>query len=175
VGNLAYHYANKLAIVQVIDELLKTEIEPILSDKKEFSMLLDFDTQLSHYYFLINKYAFYFLDLLEMERSYPNLYIQRQQYIYKMINQIYNWLQSRVETHIIKAEIHEGQYQNTAQTIWMIVTFWLTQQKVRGRSGEDEGAFKEVVWNQIVPLFTTNGMMEYEALILPQLKHFSKV
>lgn len=52
----------------------------------------------------------------------------------------------------------------------MIITFWLTQQKVRGIKNGNEGAFKEAVWNQLLPIFTTIGLMEYEAIILPQLK-----
>jgi len=34
----------------------------------------------------------------------------------------------------------------------------------------NEGAFKEAIWNQFLPIFTSVGLMEYEAIILPQLK-----
>ena len=30
VGNLAYHFSNKLAIIEVVDEILQSEIETIL-------------------------------------------------------------------------------------------------------------------------------------------------
>ena len=107
VGNLAYHFSNKQAIIHVIDEMLQEEIEPILADKKDFPYLIDFDNQLSQYYFFINKYAFYFLDLLELERSYPNLHQKRRQYIFQMIKQIHNWLLEKTAKSILQAEIHK--------------------------------------------------------------------
>jgi AcrR family transcriptional regulator len=170
VGNLAYHFPNKLAIIEVIDEILQSEIEPILSDKKRFPYLIDFDNQLSNYYFFINKYAFYFLDLMELERSYPDLHIKRKQYIHKMIDQIHKWLLDNISKSILQEEIQEEQYRHTAKAIWMIITFWMTQQHVKGTHHQDEGEFKEVVWNQLVPIFTESGLMEFEAIILPQLK-----
>lgn len=173
VGNLAYHFSNKLAIIEVVDEILQSEIEPILSDKKQFPYLIDFDNQLSNYYFFINKYAFYFLDLMELERSYPDLHFKRKQYIYKMIDQIHKWMLDNISKNILKAEIHEEQYQHTAKAIWMIITFWMTQRQVKEAHYQDEGAFKEIVWNQLVPIFTPSGLMEYEAIILPQLKNYS--
>lgn len=170
VGNLAYHFSNKLAIIEVIDEFLQAEIEPILSDKKRFPYLIDFDNQLSQYHFLINKYAFYFLDLMELERSYPALHQKRKMYIHKMIDQIHKWMLQKTNEGILHPEIHQAQYRHTAKVIWMIITFWMTQQQVKGKDRLDEAAFKEVVWNQLVPIFTPTGLMEYEAIILPQIK-----
>lgn len=173
VGNLAYHFQNKVAIIKTIDEILQKEIEPVLSNKKSFPYLIDFDNQLSQYYFLINKYAFYFLDLLEMERIHPSIHSNRREYILKMIDQIHKWLLENVQKGVLKTEIHMEQYRHTAKAIWMIITFWMTQQQVKGALNQDEGAFKEVVWNQLVPIFEESGLMEYEAIILPQLKHYS--
>lgn len=175
VGNLAYHFPNKLAIIEAIDEILQSEIEPILTDKRRFPYLIDFDNQLSNFYFLINKYAFYFLDLLELERSYPDLQIKRKQYIYEMIDQIHKWMLDNVSKSILQVEIHEEQYLHTAKAIWMIINFWMTQQQVKGGHHQDEGAFKVVVWNQLIPIFTPSGLMEYEAIILPQIKNNSTI
>jgi AcrR family transcriptional regulator len=171
VGNLAYHFHNKQAIVEAIDDELGNTIKPILLVEEGFSYLIDFDNQLSAYYYLIKRYAFYFLDFLELERSYPVLHAKRKDYIRQMVYQIKEWMLLNIEKGILNAEIKENQYQNTAHSIWMIITFWLTQQEVRGAQDEDEGAFKIMIWNQFVPLFTASGLMEYEAIILPQLQH----
>ena len=48
----------------------------------------------------------------------------------------------------------------------------MTQQKVLGKKDSEEGLFKEQIWSQLVPLLTVNGMLEFEAIILPQLKNF---
>lgn len=175
VGNLAYHYPGKKAIIEKIDRQLEGEITPLLSDEQRFPTLIDFDNQLSSYYFLLKRYPFYFLDMLEMERAYPRIHQKRQAYIGRMIRQITAWMHQNVEKGLFVAELQENQYERTAQTIWIIITFWMTQQQVRGIDYEEEGAFKGFVWNQLLPLFTPQALIEYEALILPQLKHFSLI
>ncbi len=172
VGNLAYHYYSKMAIVMAIDQQLEDEITPVLNVDQDFPYLIDFDNHLSGYYNLLKRFSFYFLDVLEIERAYPKLHAKRKDYIEKMIFQIQNWMVLNSEKGVLMTEKHESQYQHSALTIWIIITFWLTQEKVRGNKNENEGAFKAVVWNQLLPLFTETGNMEYEALILPQLKYY---
>ena len=126
VGNLAYHYYSKKAIVETIDKQLEDEITPVLRMEKEFPYLIDFDNHLSSYYNLLKQYSFYFLDVLEVERAYPKLHQKRKEYINLMIHQVEKWLQLNVTKGVFIAEKEEEQYQHTALTIWMIITFWLT-------------------------------------------------
>lgn len=173
VGNLAYHFPDKTAIVRGIDARLGATITPMLYVDQRFPQLIDFDNQLSNYYHLVQQYAFYFLDLLELERAYPKLHSKRKTYIEQMLSQIEQWMFLNVEKGVLQPELEEGQYRQSAHTIWMIITFWLTQHQVRGEVMEGEGAFKLAVWNQLLPLFTEIGLMEYQALILPQLRNHS--
>jgi len=170
VGNLAYHYYSKKAIVRAIDEQLGQELELVLATNQNFPSLIDFDNHLGRYFFVLNQYSFYFLDLLEMERAYPKMHAKRVTYLEKMIVQIEKWLQLNAEKGILKPELLDKQYQHTAESIWMIITFWLTQRQVRGKTDIGEGHFKEFIWNQLIPLLTDAGWMEFEAVILPQLK-----
>lgn len=173
VGNLAYHYYSKRALVLAIDEELSRELNLLLSIDQNFPYLIDFDNHLSDYYFLLNKYSFYFLDVLEIERGFPKVNKKRQKYIEKMILHFHQWLLRNTEKAVFKKERQENQYFHTAETLWIIITFWLTQQKVRGENLSAEGSFKEVIWNQLVPIFSESGFMEYEAIILPQIKQFT--
>lgn len=173
VGNLAYHFYSKKAIVVGIDEQLEGELNPLLSVAHDFPYLIDFDNHLASYHYLLNRYSFYFLDLLELERAYPKIYLKRQDYMSKMIGQIHKWMLLNMKKEIFCPEIQIGQYLHTSVTIWMIITFWMTQQQVRGKMDTNEGAFKEMIWNQLLPLFTKEGLMEFEAIILPQLKYHS--
>lgn len=174
VGNLAYHYYSKKAIVLAIDSELGEELELLLSIDQNFPSLIDFDNHLGRYFFLLNRYSFYFLDLLEIERAYPKMHAKRVDYVEKMIAQIYEWLLLNVEKGVLKPEKVENHYQHIAESIWMIITFWLTQRQVRGKEEIGEGHFKEFIWNQLFPLFTDSGWMECEAFILPQLKYYSE-
>ncbi|MGI9551859.1 MAG: TetR/AcrR family transcriptional regulator [Aurantibacter sp.] len=174
VGNLAYHYYSKKAIVEALDGQLGQELELLLSVDQNFPSLIDFDNHLGSYFHLINRYAFYFLDLLEMERAYPKIHAKRLEYIKKMIGQIHDWLVLTTNKSILKPEKVPDHYLHTAESIWMIITFWLTQRQVRGKSDVGEGNFKEFIWTQLFPLFTEQGWMECEAFILPQLKYYSE-
>lgn len=170
VGNLAYHYYSKKAIVQAIDTELGEELELLLSIDQNFPSLIDFDNHLGRYFFLLNRYSFYFLDLLEIERAYPKIHSKRVEYMEKMIVQIHEWLLLNVKKGVLKPEKLENHYIHIAESIWMIITFWLTQRQARGKDKIGEGHFKEFIWNQLFPLFTEAGWMECEAMILPQLK-----
>lgn len=173
VGNLAYHYRTKDLLLTTIDQHIQSEIKSLITDQSFFSYLIDFDNQLSNYFHFINKFAFYFLDILQLERSYPDLHAHRVDFIGQLIGQIRSWLHQNVEKGILQSELLPGQYDKTADLIWMNISFWMTQQKVLGKKDSEEGLFKEQIWSQLVPLFTDNGMMEFEAIILPQLRNFS--
>lgn len=170
VGNLAYHFQYKEDLMVNIADVVNTEISSIVNTENHFPMLIDFDNQLSKYHTLINRYAFFFLDVLELERNYPTIHQQRVRYINIMINQIYQWMTENEKKGIFKAEIHSDQYAHTAHGIWMIISFWLTQKRVLFKKNQDEEEFKILVWNQLLPSFTELGLMEYEAMILPQLR-----
>ena len=170
VGNLAYHFHYKEDLITEIADRINAEIGPVVDTNNSFPLLIDFDNQLSRYYNLINKYAFFFLDVLELERTYPKIHKQRVRFINMMIDQIYQWIKENSDKGTFQPEIHPDQYAHTAHAIWMTISFWLTQKKVLSTNGSDEEKFKIVVWNQLLPNFTNVGLMEYEALILPQLR-----
>ena len=173
VGNLAYHFRTRDLLLATIDQQIQSEIKSLIPGQSSFPYLIDFDNQLSSNFHFINKFAFYFLDILELERSYPAMHEHRVNSIGRFIDQIHSWMIQNIEKGVFRPEILVGQYEQTAQLIWMNISFWMTQQKVLGKKDSEEGLFKEQIWSQLVPLFTTNGMLEFEAIILPQLKNFA--
>lgn len=173
VGNLAYHFYSKKAIIQAIDKELGNELELLLSIDQNFPSLIDFDNHLTRYFFILNQYSFYFLDLLEMKRAYPKIHKKRLAYLEKMILQIEEWLRFSSKNDIIKPEKSDKQYFRTAESIWLIITFWLTQRQVRNKKHHELNEsyeFKKFIWNHLIPLLTKSSWMEFEALILPQLQ-----
>ena len=79
VGNLAYHYRNKEAIIAALTKYVTTEFEDILSTYRIFPNLLDFDNQLIRYFDFLQKYPFLFLDSIEIMRTFPELHEARNQ------------------------------------------------------------------------------------------------
>ena len=173
-GNLAYHFRNKEAIVEAINDELYQEAAEILSTYRLFPNLIDFDNQLSKYFSFIQKYPFYFLDLMEIERHYPEIRSKRQLHISKMISQIRKRFDFNQNRGLVEEEPRSGVYNSVANAIWVLITFWVPQNLVRGKEASmDVVQFKEAVWNQVYPYFTQQGVAEFEQLIRPILEQHS--
>ncbi|MCB0583456.1 MAG: TetR/AcrR family transcriptional regulator [Phaeodactylibacter sp.] len=168
VGNLAYHFRNKEAIVCAVHEELAGEISEILSTYRIFPNLLDFDNQLTKYFGFVQQYAFYYVDCVEVDRTCPEIVNFRRQHIPKMISQIRKRFDFNISRGLIRKEPRPGFYDTLAESIWVLIAFWVTQSLARGKALPlHQQNFKEAIWNQVYPHFTDKGVAEYEQLILP--------
>ncbi|MCB0546558.1 MAG: TetR/AcrR family transcriptional regulator [Phaeodactylibacter sp.] len=168
VGNLAYHFRNKEAILCAIHEELREEVAEILSTYRIFPNLLDFDNQVSKYFYFIEKYAFYYVDSVEVDRTCPEMASFRRQHISKMISQIRKRFDFNISRGVIRKEARPGLYDTLAQSIWMLIAFWVPQSLVRGeRLPLKQEALKETIWNLVYPHLTQEGIAEFEQLIVP--------
>ncbi len=173
VGNLAYHYYSKEAImIKIVDQLTEL-IDPIIDEEKEFPGLMDFDTQLAKFYHFLMKYSFFFIDLLEIKRNYPKLYEKRKLITEHISEQIHHWLIQNEKNGILIKELRPDHYRILAHTTWMIITFYLTKPVDHGSPEDSERVFKEVVWSQILPHFTKAGRLEFDLLIERLLDSFT--
>ena len=173
VGNLAYHYYSKEAIVATIVDQLSELLEPIISEENEYPGLMDFDTQLARYYHLLMKYSFFFIDILEIERNYPKQFVKRNAITDRITNQFHHWIKRHEECGILIPETREGHYAIIAHSIWMIITFYLARPVDHGSPEDSERVFKEVVWSHILPHFTEIGRLEFDLLIERLLDSFT--
>ncbi|MBX2877258.1 MAG: TetR/AcrR family transcriptional regulator [Saprospiraceae bacterium] len=173
-GNLAYHFRNKEAIIEAVNEDLHQEAAEILSTYRIYPNLIDFDNQLSKYFSFIQKYPFYFLDMLEIQRHYPEIQSKRLPQVCKMISQIHKRFDFNQNRGLIQAEPQPGVYKSVSDAIWVLITFWVPQHLIRGtETFMDVSEFKQMIWNQIHPYFTEQGVAEFEQLIRPLLKQKS--
>lgn len=174
VGNLAYHFRNKEAIIDAINENLNKEILSVLSQYRVYPNLIDFDVQLTKYFEFLQKYPFYFIDLLEVKRSYPEVGKNRTQSISKMVSQIRKRFDFNLSRGLMKPEPRPGIYDSVAESIWSLIAFSVPQSMVRGNGNKIKlEKFKAMVWNQIFPYFNERGIAEFEQLIVPLLKRKS--
>lgn len=173
VGNLAYHYYSKEAIIKEIERQLSELIDPVIAIDRSLQNLMDFDTQLARYYHLLMNFSFFFLDLLEFKRTYPKLYRKRKVYINQIIGQIENWFAINTQKGILEVEPRPRHYKIIAHTIWMIITFYMTKPIDHGKPEDSERVFKEMIWSQILPYFTEMGRLEFDLLIERLLDSFT--
>ena len=166
VGNLAYHFKNKEAIVTAVYESLFEELKQILSTYLSQPSLSDFDDQLRRYYSFFRKYRFYLIDLFEIERSFPDIIAQWHEFVAKMILQIRRRIEYSINRGIFVPEPTKGLYDTLSDNIWMTITFWIPQQVLKGLP-LDENSFKSALWIQFQPYFTDKGLAEYHDTIAP--------
>ena len=169
VGNLAYHFKNKEAIVSAIYENLFDEFSDILSAYLTGPKLTDFDRQMEQYHAFFTKYKFYLIDLFEIERSHPQIMERWRNYVGKMILQIRKRLDYNVNRGMLKPEPASGAYDTLANNIWMTTVFWMPQQVLKGKPIDDILLFKQAVWAHIRPHFSPKGLDEFMLELQPIL------
>ena len=164
VGNLAYHFKNKEAIVAKAYENISEELSSILSVYRTSPDLRDLDNQLEHYYLFIKKYPFYFIDILEIKRNYPHLHEERKDYISKMSVQFLKRIEYNKTRGVISRDLSDLHISQLADNICTIVTFWYTCQAIKDET-PGQAQFKSTVWVQLYPYLTRKGLEEYNRLI----------
>ena len=111
---------------------------------------------------------------MEIERHYPEIRSKRQVHISKMISQIRKRFDFNLQRGLVKEEPRPEVYDSIANAIWVLITFWVPQNLVRGtETSIDVKEFKKMVWNQMHPYFTEQGIAEYNQLIVPLLGQYT--
>ena len=159
VGNLAYHYKNKEAIVLAVYDLLFDKFSDILSQYLQNPGLLDFESQLEQYYDFFITHRFQLIELQGLESSYPTVIEQWRPFMSKMILQIRKRLDYLERSKLMAPEALPGMYDTMAGNIWATIVFWLPQQTLKGMPS-DVDAFKKSIWAQINPYLTASGKLE---------------
>ncbi|MDW3197083.1 MAG: TetR/AcrR family transcriptional regulator [Cytophagales bacterium] len=164
VGNLAYHFKNKEAIVSTAYYKIGDELSSILSNYRVTPDLRDLDYQLDLYFDFIRKYPFYFIDILEIKRNHPNLHEVRKDYISKMVVQFQKRIEYNKSRGIVKSSLELEHIYQLADNMCMSVTFWYTYQAIKDMD-ESLESFKKSVWSQLYPYLTKKGMVEYSKFV----------
>ena len=169
VGNLAYHFKNKEAIVARAYEKTGEELRTILGSYRLSPDLRDLDHQLGAYYKFINRYPFYFIDILEIKRNHPHLHEDRKEFIVKMRVQFRKRIEYNQSRGVLNMDLREEQIAQLADNMCTMVTFWHTSQAIKDEC-DDLCSFKCSVWLQLLPFLTSKGQEEYDKFIEPGLK-----
>ena len=165
VGNLAYHYKNKEAILSALYLALTKKQKQLLAEYRIVPLFDNIDRLIHHTFQLQQEYIFFYLDTLEIVRAYPLVGEAHQQHITSQINQLKVILDFNVSRGALLKESIDGVFNQLAIQIWMTMDFWLTQQAVRTDQTLEEQGYKNAVWNLFIPYFTDMGKREYEQML----------
>jgi len=164
VGNLAYHYKNKEAIIEQAFLAMQEERNQILTGVQEIPSLEKIYNQFIPLYELEKKYAFLNLDALHIIRNHPEFAKLQRRHISKNIEYTRAVIDLSVASGYMKAEAVSGEYDRLTKRIWMVSNFWLTQKELRGEASDHLAEMQDMIWEQIFPHFTEKGLYKYRKL-----------
>ncbi|PUZ30004.1 transcriptional regulator, TetR family [Chitinophaga costaii] len=169
VGNLAYHYKNKEAIVVAVYDCLLNGLSEILSTYLVYPDLSDFDKQFSDLFSFLNENIFYINNIWEIERTYPDIKKEWALLNKKILLQLKKRIKYNLQRNIIKPESYPKEHEILAQSLFLSINFWIPQQLLQGLPVQ-ENLFKKALWALLFPYFTPKGIEEFTNLIMPVLK-----
>ena len=101
-GNLTYHFPKKEDLMLAIYDQFQSEVISVIPPGEiNRPDLFQLDEQIKAFYKLQRRYLFFYLDLLEIERAYPNIARRHQDHIRNQINTLIIGLKYNVESGLL--------------------------------------------------------------------------
>lgn len=164
VGNLAYHYPNKEAIVIAVYDELKEKQGKLLLEY----LLVPLFENINHIFHSTihfqKEYSFFYLDTIEILRAYPILGEKHQELVKSQIQQIITIIEFNRSRGSFEIE-ESTTISLLAETLWMHIDHWLSSRVILGRSVDNVSDFIESNWNILKPHFSKMGHLEYRQML----------
>jgi AcrR family transcriptional regulator len=164
VGNLAYHYNTKEAIVTAVYEEVFYELTQILKGPLKQKDLSDFNTLIVVIYQFVTTHRFCFNNVWEIARNYPNIQEKWESLIGKVLLQTQKRIDFHVKRKVLKPESYKGAYNQLAQHMLLHFHFWIPQQLIKGKPAT-LALFKRSLWGLLYPHLMPDGLREYKKYI----------
>lgn len=165
LGNLTYHFKRKDELVETIHQCLIDERNALLETVQVAPSITNIHAQLHPLMELYEKYRFFYLDILEVMRAYPDIARRHREHISNQIRYIRAIIDYSVGTGNMLPESRKGQYDMLAETVCLMLTYWLSQHTVRGREGSFLNDAREAMWNLVFPLLTAKGKAAFDGSV----------
>jgi len=161
LGNLTYHFHKKEELIGSIYTLFQEELALITKDYEVLSDIAEMDRQLRDFYAFQQRFKFFYLDLLEIERAFPAIAKKHHQHIEGQINGLEKGFIFNTEKGYLKVYEDPRIYKHLAQQFWLSTVFWLMQLAVRGKEGTVDN-MTEAAWLLVLPHTTERGAIDFE-------------
>ena len=150
--------------MEAIHDRINEERNVMLESVQMIPSILNIHQQLVPLLQLYERYRFLQQDILEVTRAYPLIAQAMQEHIKSQIKYIKAIIDYSVGSGNMQPEARLGQYQQLAETVWMIITFWLTQRELRDQKGNLYNQARSAIWNLTIPLLTEKGMANFNKI-----------
>ena len=170
LGNIAYHFKNKEAIVSAIFETLEKKLKEALIEHRHTPIFANVDRIFSSIADIQEEYSFFFTDIIETKRNYPTLF--------EKIFQFFKW-QEFLFQEIIRFNVSRGAFlpMEKEESVVFLSSFIVQSINVHPSiqllwtSDEEEKDHLSLkVWQVLLPYMTQTGKDEYEVLVNQKVK-----
>lgn len=163
VGNLAYHFNNKEAIVEAVYEMTIEDLDAILVKSEIYPGLGSFDDKFSNLFDFMKKNVFFYTNFWEIKRNFPGIDKNIIDINRKIVSKLKKRLKDNLARNVIKEEARKGTYDLLAKTLLFNINSWVPQQLLQDKK-LSEADFKTFMWNLIYPYLTSKGKKEFASL-----------
>ena len=164
IGNMTYHFRTKDVIVQAVWEQLVRRQQILLNEFRVLPLFEDIDRLLASTFALQQEYRFFYLDTLEIMRSYPEIQIAHAQHIQWQVQQMELAIQFNLSRGAFSTEAGDAHFFHLARQFWMTTDLWMYRQSVQQYAVDNFLSFREAIWALFIPCFTDMGLREFQQL-----------
>ncbi|MEM7509603.1 MAG: TetR/AcrR family transcriptional regulator [Bacteroidota bacterium] len=170
LGNIAYHFKNKEAIVSAIFETLEKKLKEALIEHRHTPIFANVDRIFSSIADIQEEYSFFFTDIIETKRNYPSLF--------EKIFQFFKW-QEFLFQEIIRFNVSRGAFlpMEREENIVFLSSFIVQSINVHPsiqllwkNEEEEKVQLSAKIWQILLSYMTQRGKDEYEVLVNQKVK-----
>jgi AcrR family transcriptional regulator len=161
-GNFVYYFKNKEVLIEHFYDTMYNEVT-IDTNLKENEGFDRFHKILEEITVFMNKYRFFYTDIIEIFRLCPNI---KKDYAgkYSSRKEIYIGILKHFEARGLLNR--STPFDDIAHIIWFTMTFWQSQKKIiPARSSHVQPDFVlNQIWQLLIPTMTEKGLLEYKKI-----------
>ncbi len=152
-GNLTYHFQKKEDLMHAVYKFFQNELLMVLPEMPKDTSLDNFKNQVKVFYQFQLRFSFFYSDLLEVVRAFPQIGKLHQTHIETQIDRIHYVMMSNVSSGMLSNDLTPSEYRLLAHHIWMTSAFWMSQTKIR-QCDDIADDLQKSVWSLIKPHLT---------------------
>ncbi|MVM28863.1 TetR family transcriptional regulator [Spirosoma sp. HMF4905] len=166
VGNLAYHFKTKDALIETAYQSILHTQEKLVTDLHHTPLFNTIDEYIRSTFYFQQQYSFFFTDTLELIRAFPSLRQKHRKHLDWKIMQI-DWL---LKATISRGALHDPAEPDSlvllAHRYVMMTESWMNFERMRGidASKLEIKNYRLALWSLLSPYFTVKGIQEFQLL-----------
>ncbi len=164
-GNLTYHYKTKAMLVKEVYDKMHENSKDFIQ-LSGYLTLEDFRKIMKEFRDFMDKYRFFFHDLVFIVRNYPEVRALYEATNLQRFKQGRRLFEHYTETGRMIPEGEGINYNYLTHNVWMVAAFWNIQSRVitPGEIFEKPMDMVDMTWYMILPYLTKKGREEYEQI-----------